>query len=587
MADIFGGDVVAEQVRAALAAIATGQTIPERTHFDFKEEAGRRDKTGVVAPGMAQNEAAAQSLAGEVACMCNTPRGGALIVGVTKDGTVMGTSLDIDWLQRRLYELLQRRISVVVTDESLGSARVLVIRCPPALEPISYQGRAKWRVGDQCVDVDFAAWQRQRADVAGYDWSNQPTAVPMTHVRPEALAIARRYLRDSGDDRSMDLATASDHDLLRRVGLITADEMLTNAGALLLVGRGDPALDYIRRATSGADSQERINEPGRSLLEEIEQVFTTARAYNPEVHVEQGLVIGRPRALPERAIREAIVNGVAHRTWLDPNPTTVEHVGGTLRVSSPGGFVGGVHADNIINHPSVSRNTALTAALAALHVAERQGIGVDRMFVDMLRMGHPEPEIAERDGPRVLTVLAGDRPDTGWMRWLAAIGGLAQSDLRVLMSLHRLATRWWTDDADLAPYLQVSAVEAEQAIRQLETLDLSGHPVVREVEGVPADRGVTVVALTPYARDELAAYRAESGIPHHDPTREAIALNYADAAGRVSTTELGSILGVSPTNLGAVLRSLERNGVLEPSRPNRRGPGFYYRFVGAPTRPKL
>ncbi len=60
------------------------------------------------------------------------------------------------------------------------------------------------------------------------------------------------------------------------------------------------------------------------------------------------------------------------------------------------------------------------------------------------------------------------------------------------------------------------------------------------------------------------------------PTRAEVALSWARIRGRVSTTELGSIVGASPSNLGGVLKSLESEGLLEPGRKNRRGAGFFY-----------
>ena len=44
----------------------------------------------------------------------------------------------------------------------------------------------------------------------------------------------------------------------------------------------------------------------------------------------------------------------------------------------------------------------------------------------------------------------------------------------------------------------------------------------------------------------------------------------------VSTTEFGRLIGASPTNVGGVLKELEKAGVLRPSRTNRQGPGFFY-----------
>ncbi|GMA41748.1 RNA-binding domain-containing protein [Mobilicoccus caccae] len=576
---LFGGDAVQRAVDSALVAVRDGSSVPERRHFDFKEEAGRRGQGGVIRPGLPENEPAAKSLAGEVACMANTPGGGALIVGVADDGTPIGTDLDVDWLQKRLYQLLHHKLATIITEESARGRRLLVIRCPPAVEPLTYGGRTTWRVGDQCHDIDLASWHARRSARSGFDWSNEPSGIGVDQARVEAVSLARSFLRDAQDDRAADLAEADTPDLLRRLAVVTGEGDLTNAGALLFHGRETPALDYIRRSGAGADSEARVNVPERSLLEELSEVFATARAYNPEAHVDQGLVIGRPRLLPERALREAIVNGVTHRDWTDPGPTFVEHVGATLRVTSPGGFFGGVRPDNIINHPPISRNTSLSAALALLRVAERQGIGVDRMFGDMIRVGHPLPDITEVDGRSVLAVLAGENPDTAWMLWLRDMSPDVRGDLRVLMSLDRLARRWWVDALDLAPYLQVTATEADQVMHHLRGLGIGQQPVTFDVPGVPPERGV-VLGLTTPAWDRLARLSADTGRGlRRGPTREQVALAYAHHMGRISTTELGGILGAHSTNVGSVLRRLEAEGRLGPSRENRRGAGFFYRYV--------
>ena len=397
--------------------------------------------------------------------------------------------LDANWLQVRLFQRLQQAYTTVVTEARVRGVRVLVIRCPPAVEPIRWQNRITWRVGDQCRGIDPATWHERRSRSWGYDWSAQSSGLSPTDARAPAIQIARDFLEDSGDPRAEDLAESSQEDLLRRLAVIKDDGTLTNAGALLFAGRHTPAMDHIRRPGAGAGSEARVNTSGRSVLEELAEVFATVRAYNPEIHAEQGLVIGRARALPERAVREAIVNGVAHREWTDERPTTIEHIGRTLRVTSPGGFYGGVRSDNIINHPPVSRNQDLSRLLATLRIAERQGVGVDRMFADMVRHGHPSPVIEELDGVAVRTVLAGERPDQGWIEWIAAIEPDPRRDLRILITLHHLATQRWTDPIDLAPVLQLPVEEARQAVERLLDLRRGGRPVCHEIDGVPLSSG--------------------------------------------------------------------------------------------------
>lgn len=268
--------------------------------------------------------------------------------------------MDPEWLRHRIYTLLNRALTVDVRPVAVGSTRILAIVVPEAIEPVRYRGRITHRVGTHCVELDATSWHLRRRDGLQVDWSAQPSSLTTAAVREVAVETARDFLAASNDPSAQELAEATTPALLRRLNAVTGDGRLTNGAALVFVGRDVACIDYIRRDVAGGDSRERVRRGGRSLVEQLAEVFAAARAHNPMTHLGEGLAIGQARQLPERALREAIVNGVAHREWGVTDPTVVEHVGGTLRVTSPGGFVGGVTADNIINHVSKSRNTALT-----------------------------------------------------------------------------------------------------------------------------------------------------------------------------------------------------------------------------------
>ncbi len=308
-------------------------------------------------------------------------------------------------------------------------------------------------------------------------------------------------------------------------------------------------------------------------------MFTRIEASNAIRHLPGQMSRGQVRDLPELAVREAVVNGAVHRDWGSPQPTVVEHVGSTLRVTSPGGFFGGVTAENILTHPSVSRNTALTALVAALRVAEREGVGVDRMVREMVRFGHETPLIDEVEGPYVRASLVGDIADGPWLEWLDAVQPRdAADDVNSLLLLRHLVQVGWVDVETAGPLLQLNRAETLGALQRLRNTTLSGVAIVSAVAGSP-DGSSTAYALSDGGRaalqrlDDAVAWRRDW------PTRRAIAASYSRARGRISTTELGSIVGASPSNVGSVLRELEESGVLEPSRVNRRGPGFFYRLV--------
>jgi ATP-dependent DNA helicase RecG len=72
--------------------------------------------------------------------------------------------------------------------------------------------------------------------------------------------------------------------------------------------------------------------------------------------------------------------------------------------------VADVRADRLITSPSVARNPALAWALRTIGLGEREGVGVDTMYAQMLRAGHRSPDISEAGGD-ILVTLHGGAPD--------------------------------------------------------------------------------------------------------------------------------------------------------------------------------
>ncbi len=128
---LFGADPIQTEVQVILAALADGKVIDdavERQYVDLKEEHGRRDRQGSIGPSSPRNQEAAQELAAAAACMANTPGGGALIVGVSDDGQLIGTDLEAEWLRHRMWELSGKALTVDVATHEIAGRRLLVLR---------------------------------------------------------------------------------------------------------------------------------------------------------------------------------------------------------------------------------------------------------------------------------------------------------------------------------------------------------------------------------------------------------------------------------------------------------------------------
>jgi ATP-dependent DNA helicase RecG len=95
---------------------------------------------------------------------------------------------------------------------------------------------------------------------------------------------------------------------------------------------------------------------------------------------------------PGFAVREALVNAIAHRDYrLSGRRVEIRMFEDRLEVISPGGLPGYITVDNIVEE-HFSRNPRLVAGLFQWGYIEELGLGIDRMIEEMLQHGHPAPE---------------------------------------------------------------------------------------------------------------------------------------------------------------------------------------------------
>ena len=309
------------------------------------------------------------------------------------------------------------------------------------------------------------------------------------------------------------------------------------------------------------------------MIVQLHEAEQAASAHNRTAHIELGLVRSQVKALPSAAVREAMVNGLVHRDWRSPLATVAEHVGDVFRVTSPGGLIGGVTPGNIITHPAAARHRSLAETAAKLGIAEREGLGVDRMHADMLSIGRPGPVISIVDGPYVRTSLLGGPPDATMIAWLAGLEpqGLAR-DVNMLLLVDLLCRHGWLDAELAAPKLQRTAESTANEIERLASAKSHDGPVIVPVAG----------SLTGRSPAYRASDRTRASLQHRidrllaRENRQERLLHWARHRGRVSSTEAADLTDVTIGYAAGILRGLAADGLLEPSRSQRAGRGFHY-----------
>lgn len=571
MASGFGRDPLIVEAHGAIeriAAGATGQSV-ETITLDCKEEAGRRANDGTYGPGRPQSEAAATAFAEAAACLANS-EGGVLVVGIGDKGAgsaaIIGAALNAEWLRQRIWALTQPSLGVDVLETDHDGTRLLLILVRRSYRLHRCGRRYKHRLGAHCVEMSPEDQRRVEEDRFGYDWSAETSSAPLAQVSAAAVDLSRRFLRETTEPSRVELANRETPDLLRALGVLDARDRLTNAGALLFVDGTRTVVDYKRRKVPGGSSTDRLELP-TPLLSAYAQVKDRVDAVNEERELQlRSGARPRIRLIPDRAVREALVNALIHRDYRSADPIDIELVGASLVVASPGGFPAGINAENIISERSHPRNATLTAVFRSLRLAEQEGVGVDRMYRDMVSAGHAMPTFADRGG-RVRCVLTGGEPSGPIVALISSLPAEAQDDVDLALILHALMQRADVSADELVMLLQKLEPEALSALHR-------GEQVGVLARSSTSSRARPRYRLSDAAREQLrlvlpylttSASEAEEFVVRHVLLHE-----------RIKPKDVADMLSVTEVQGSRILRDLRESRILEIGSRHSVGRGVFH-----------
>ncbi|MCJ1698264.1 putative DNA binding domain-containing protein [Rathayibacter festucae] len=460
--------MVFEEAMRRLIAGSTAHSL-ENQNLDFKAD-GRSADDDVL------------NIAEAAACFANAS-GGLVIVGVQDrvagPDAVVGSRLDPERTRSRIFELTEPSLLVDVSTRMFDGAPVVVVDVPASVTVHSVKSRIPTeRIGDACTPMFTDRIASVIAERRGQDWSADASGTKASASDPLAMAAVRRLLERAASPTSRRLAQQSHEiDVLRGLGVVTDDGRLTNAGALLVTDEYALAatFSYVHRRTPAGTltANEQLSGPLVLLLEQLFQLIS-ARIDTTPLSIGKGQQL-HVADLPEAAIREVVVNAAMHRDYRGRGRVTVEHTQTQLVVTSPGAFVSGVRADNVLTTSSRPRNGQLAGALRTLGYAETAGSGVDKMYAEMARLGH-QPLSFLSEGDHVRVTLIGGAPNSALTRFVATLPPEETEDADTMTILLTLLTQRTVAAEQLVPVLQKSGVSEAQSV--LERLDSERVPLL-------------------------------------------------------------------------------------------------------------
>lgn len=229
------------------------------------------------------------------------------------------------------------------------------------------------------------------------------------------------------------------------------------------------------------------------------------------------------RTLPEypvEAIREALVNAVAHRDYSPMgrgSPVRVEMFSDRLVVQSPGGLYGSVNEHNIEQAQS-TRNQLLMRFLEDLRLVGIRGSGIRAMIAAMREARLEPPQLSDTRNHFQVVFRNTSWMDAEGLRWLSQFGGHHLNDnqrtaLLYLRNNQRMVTSDYRRLNNLSDTVQAtrelrelveSGLVTMHSTRRWASYSLTGAPIRVSVQ---AQLGVEDEKILEYVRLEGAITR--------------------------------------------------------------------------------
>ena len=294
---------------------------------------------------------------------------------------------------------------------SSPTPQVLVVTVPSGLPHLyNLDGRYLWREGTQTNPIPARQLRQLLLERGIVDFETQtPPGATWADLDPEKIA---EYVRLVDLPITTEQAEqTSNLPLLARRGCLTQDLRPTYA-ALVLFGRDPqrwlPSSTILAARFSGRTFADQYikREIGGTLPDQLRQAELFVRENLDSTVNLSGLAHRESWALPLEAVRELLVNAVAHRDYnLQGDMIHLNIFSDRLEVHSPGKLPGPVTLDNLLE-ARFSRNAVIVQMLADMGFIERLGYGLDRVMSLMRQYGLQPPHFEEIGGTFRVTLYA-------------------------------------------------------------------------------------------------------------------------------------------------------------------------------------
>lgn len=250
-------------------------------------------------------------------------------------------------------------------------------------------GKYYYRSDDTCVPLLPDELSRLFTDKPSFIWETRKTKVPISEIDSSKFSKFKEEIKNSSRT-SVHVKQKSDDELLDHY-YFAEDGYLTNLGVLWIGKRNDRAKILYSPTIHFLKFDEQDQKVNKILWEDyslnpkelIEAVWTQIPDWKEGIDVADGMFRKFIPNYEEEVIRELMANALVHRSYTTRGDIFIYLHADRLEVINPGLFPIGVTPANIL-HKNVRRNPFLAQVFYDLHLMDREGSGIDKMYQVLL-----------------------------------------------------------------------------------------------------------------------------------------------------------------------------------------------------------
>lgn len=329
-------------------------------------------------------------------CGFANANGGIIYIGLDDTGEVVGVPNAkklLEDIPNKVKDTLGILVDVNLLESFKGNYIEIIVEAYPY--PVNYKGQYHYRSGSTKQELKGTALDKFMLQKKGKRWDGVPVPkVPLSDLKPETFDFFRKRAYKSKRIEEDILSDTNEH-LVENLQL-KENELLKRAAILLFHPNPEKYVTgaYIKIGFFETDDDLKYqDEMHGNLFEQIEKTMDLlfTKYIKAEISYE-GINRVEKYEYPKEAVREALLNAVAHKDYSDGVPIQISVYSDKIIFWNEGQLPENWTIENLLTkHPSKPYNPDIANALFRSGYIELWGRGTLKMIKECLEAGIPQP----------------------------------------------------------------------------------------------------------------------------------------------------------------------------------------------------